>query len=148
MLLEYIRHCLRAEDIYSFGEYPLSHDSERVLAESRHMKVGFENLIHDGMDLAFYSKNALNQLNCAAWVGDDGKIFEFVVITSNNTPESIFSRLVRDCMEDYAIRKKTNKNLKLEVKVEDYETEKHLAEIYGLSILRESKKIAIMGFHT
>ena len=144
-LREYIRHCFE-EGTQAFGEYPLSYDPGIVLSESEQLKTGFENLVHEKMDLAYFSKNSENQIAGAAWVGDDRLVFEFVVVTNEDTPEYVFEGLVRDCMEEYATLSTYNPNLVLEVKVEDEETEKHLFENYGLSVLRQDEKIAIMGF--
>lgn len=144
-LREYIRHCFE-EGTQAFGEYPLSYDPETVLCESEELKTGFEDLVNENMELAYFSKSHENQVGGAAWICDDGKIFEFAVVTSEDTPDYVFESLVRDCMEEYGTLSSGNRNLTLEVKVEDDETERHLFENYGLSVLRQDEKIAIMGF--
>ena len=144
-LREYIRHCL-FEGTYAFGEHPLTYNPQEVLIESSLLKEGFDDVIHKSMDLAYFNKNFDNEVDGAAWICDDGMIFEFFVITSENAPNCVFESLVRDCMDEYSTLKFENDNLKLEIKVEDDETEKHLSDVYGLSIIGHNENVAIMGY--
>ncbi len=144
-LREYIRHCL-FEGTHAFGEHPLTYNPQEVLAESFLLKEGFDDIIHESMDLAYFNRNIVNEIDGAAWVSDDGFVFEFSVITSEDAPDYVFESLVRDCMDEYSTLKFENDNLKLEIKVEDDETEKHLSDVYGLSIIGHNENVAIMGY--
>jgi len=145
-LREYIRYCLFEEGNHAYGQYPVSYNPEEVLYESNNMKIGFDDLVHENMDLAYFHKNFDNELDGAAWIGDNGIKFEFVVITNEYSLNHVFENLVRDCMEEYATLRSCNHKLQLEIKVEDEETEKHLSDVYGLSVLSQNENIAIMGF--
>lgn len=147
-LREYIRWCLFEEGTCAFGEYPLSYNPQSVLSECNQIRDGFSDLIGDNMELAYFSRSLMNEINGAAWIGDDKKVFEFAVVTDENTPDFVFENLVRNCMDEYIALKSDNPQLKLEVKAEDEETEKHLSEVYGLSVIKQASGMAIMGFES
>ena len=75
-LREYIRHFLFEEGTCAFGEYPLNYDPRSVLSECNSIKDGFSDLISESMQLAYFNRNLDQEINGAAWVGDNGKKFE------------------------------------------------------------------------
>lgn len=143
---EYIRICLFEEGTNAFGEYPMMYDPESVLLESSNLREGFEEIISENMELAYFNKNFEDEVNGAAWISDGRSRFEFGVVTSEEAPVQVFESLVRDCMEEYFTLKEGNEDLRLEVKVEDEETEKHLSRVYGLSLLETHHNFAVMGY--
>lgn len=144
-LREYIRHYLFERETYAFGEFPLTYNPKLVLSECNALKEGFD-IVSEDMELAYFSKNHINEINGAAWIKDLDNKFEFSVITDEQAQDFVFENLVRNCMNEYFDIKTSNPNLRLEIKVEDEETENHLSEMYGLSVLRREGDISIMGF--
>ena len=144
-LREYIRKVLavKEEGTIVFLESPVQYDPGAILKECLELASGFD-LVNENMDLAFFHQNVDGEVDGAAWVEDMGK-FNFAIATAEGSSDFVFESLVQDCLDEFFILSRKNKNLILEVKVEDDETETHLTEKYGLQIIKKNPGILIMG---
>jgi hypothetical protein len=144
-LREYIRNLLKEdqEETQAFGECPMQYDPEKILKESKELSNDFD-LVNENMNLAYFHRNMSGNVDGVAWVENCGK-FNFAIVTNESASNSVFSALVSDCMNEFYTLKNQNNDLVLEVKVEDEETEVHLIENYGLSVLRQYPGIVILG---
>lgn len=144
-LRQYIRFFLDERvSTHAFGEFPVEYDIYRVVEECDSLKEEID-IVGQNMELAYFCES-LGEVQGAAWISKNENKFNFVVITTEDSSDSIFESLVYDCMEEYMVLREGNPELSLAVEVDDDETEGYLSEVYGLSIINSSEDVAIMGY--
>lgn len=131
--------------IYSFLDEhsPMYYNTSEILKECEDLSEGID-LVNENMELAYFSQD-LGEVNGAAWVEVNENYFNFFVATTEEAPDVVFEELVRNCIEEYEFLKHYNKNLKLEIKVEDIETEQCFESKFGLKTIRSYPGLCIMG---
>ena len=114
-LREYIRKVLavKEEGTIVFLESPVQYDPGAILKECLELASGFD-LVNENMDLAFFHQNVDGEVDGAAWVENMGK-FNFAIATAEGSSDFVFESLVQDCLDEFFILSRKNKNLILEI---------------------------------
>jgi hypothetical protein len=146
MLKEYIRNILLedyCDNTILFQEHSREYDSRDIMGECLELCSECRASI-DNLNLSYFAQEMGEVVGCA-WTGTRNHKFNFFVMTSEDASDLIYEDLVRDCIDEFEILKNKDSGLKLEVHVDDDETESYLKENFNMKVLRAYPGVAIMG---
>lgn len=133
-----------SDETYSWNSDDLLCNPRQIKDDCSELKKGFD-LITEDMELSYFSVSNNGHVNGGAWTSVNNNKFNFAIATTQDTPDFIFEELVYDCIDEFSSLQKKNSKIRLEIKVEDEETEKFLREKYKLEVLRNCHSMVIMG---